>query len=54
MTDEQKAARGKELGIGRIAEPEEVAGVVAFLVSDDASYVSGQSLAISGASYILA
>ncbi len=54
MTDDQKAARGQELGIGRIAEPDEVAGVVAFLVSDDASYVSGHSLAISGGSYILA
>src|SRR4051812_24294339 len=39
MTDEQKVARGKELGIGRIAEPEEVAGGVAFPVSAEASYV---------------
>jgi len=54
MTEDQKLARGQELGIGRIAEPGEVAGVVAFLVSDDASYVSGHSLAISGGSYILA
>lgn len=53
-TSDQVLARGRELGIGRIAEPEEVAGVVAFLVSDDASYVSGHSLAISGGSYILA
>jgi NAD(P)-dependent dehydrogenase (short-subunit alcohol dehydrogenase family) len=54
LTVEQIRARGKELGIGRVAEPEEVAGVVAFLASDDASYVSGHSLAISGGSYILA
>jgi len=53
-TEEQIVARGRELGIGRVAEPEEIAGVVAFLVSDDASYVSGHSLAISGGSYILA
>jgi NAD(P)-dependent dehydrogenase (short-subunit alcohol dehydrogenase family) len=33
---------------GRIAEPEEVASVVAFLLSDAASYVSGQTLAIDG------
>lgn len=32
----------------RIAEPEEVAAVVAFLLSDDASYVSGQTVAIDG------
>lgn len=53
-TEEQITDRGRQLDIGRVAEPEEVAGVVAFLVSDDASYVSGHSLAISGASYILA
>ncbi len=53
-TEEQIKDRGRQLEIGRVAEPEEVAGVVAFLVSDDASYVSGHSLAISGASYILA
>lgn len=34
--------------IGRIAEPEEVAGVVSFLLSADASYVSGQTIAIDG------
>ncbi len=33
---------------GRIAEPEEVASVVAFLLSDEASYVSGQTIAIDG------
>lgn len=53
-TEEQIKARGRELSIGRVAEPEEIASVIAFLVSDEASYVSGQSVAISGASYILA
>lgn len=33
---------------GRIAEPQEVAAVVAFLLSDAASYVSGQTIAIDG------
>ncbi len=34
--------------IGRLAEPEEVARVVAFLVSDDASYVTGSSVLVDG------
>ncbi len=32
----------------RLAEPEEVARVVAFLVSDDASYVTGSSVMVDG------
>ena len=32
----------------RIGEPEEVAAAVAFLASDDASYVTGQTLNVSG------
>jgi 2-hydroxycyclohexanecarboxyl-CoA dehydrogenase len=52
-SDAEMRARGQALGIGRIAEPEEVASVIAFLASDDASYVSGHGLVVSGASYIL-
>jgi 3-oxoacyl-[acyl-carrier protein] reductase len=34
--------------LGRLAEPEEVARVVAFLVSDDASYLTGSSVLVDG------
>ena len=32
----------------RLGQPDEVAAVIAFLASDDASYVTGQTLAVSG------
>jgi NAD(P)-dependent dehydrogenase (short-subunit alcohol dehydrogenase family) len=35
--------------MGRIAEPEEIAEVAVFLLSERASYISGQAIAIDGA-----
>jgi 2-hydroxycyclohexanecarboxyl-CoA dehydrogenase len=34
--------------LGRLGEPEDLAGAVAFLASDDASFVTGQTLSVSG------
>jgi NAD(P)-dependent dehydrogenase (short-subunit alcohol dehydrogenase family) len=33
---------------GRIGNPEEVAGVIAFLLSDDASYITASEFAVDG------
>ena len=34
--------------MGRMGQPDEVSGVIAFLASDDASFVTGETVAVSG------
>ncbi|SDP49076.1 3-oxoacyl-ACP reductase FabG [Desulforhopalus singaporensis] len=38
--------------LGRVGKVEEVAGVVRFLLSDDASYITGQVLSVNGGMYM--
>lgn len=47
-TEEEMAEAKREIPLGRIGEPEEIASVVAYLASPDASYVTGQVLHVNG------
>ncbi len=43
-----KAAAAQRIPLRRVGQPSEVASVIAFLASDDASFVSGQTIYIAG------
>ena len=40
--------RANDTAVRRLARPEEIAGVVAFLASDDARYLTGQAIEVDG------
>ena len=48
LGDRDRSEYAKRVPLGRLAEPEDVAKVVAFLASDDASYLTGVVLPIDG------
>lgn len=48
LTEEQKAKMLEAIAMKRYGTVEEIAGVVSFLCSEDASYVTGQVIEISG------
>ncbi len=47
--DNAIAELGKTVPLGHVAEPDEIADVIAFLASDDARYVCGTTVEVSGA-----
>ncbi|MEJ7553158.1 MAG: 3-oxoacyl-[acyl-carrier-protein] reductase [Aquificaceae bacterium] len=51
LSDELKQAYLKNIPLGRFGKPEDVAGVVVFLCSDYASYITGEVLHVNGGMY---
>lgn len=48
LTEEQKKAELERIPMGRFAETEDIANLAAFLASDEASYITSQSIAVAG------
>ncbi|MGO9005151.1 MAG: acetoacetyl-CoA reductase [Beijerinckiaceae bacterium] len=42
-----------QIAVGRLGEPEEIARCVAFLVSDDAGFITGSTLSANGGQYMV-
>lgn len=52
MSSEMKATTISRIPAGRLGRPEEIGRATAFLVSDDASYIFGETLSVNGGSYM--
>ena len=48
LTDEQKEAAAKNITLGRLGQPEDIANTALFLASDMGSYITGQVISVDG------
>jgi 3-oxoacyl-[acyl-carrier protein] reductase len=52
LPEELKQKMLASIPLGRMGTPDDIAGVVKFLVSDEASYITGHVLAVNGGMYM--
>jgi 3-oxoacyl-[acyl-carrier protein] reductase len=51
-SDDELAEMRATTLLGRLADPDDIAGAIAFLVSDDARHITGQLLSVSGGQWL--
>lgn len=53
VPEEYVAAEEAAIPVGRLAEPEEIAAVLAFLASDEAAFIAGQAIPVNGGALVV-
>ena len=52
LADEHKTVLLSQVPIKRLGTPEEIAGAVSYLASDDAAYITGETIHVNGGMYM--
>jgi NAD(P)-dependent dehydrogenase (short-subunit alcohol dehydrogenase family) len=52
MSEEELQAAGRQVPLGRMAVPDDVANMALFLASDEASHITGQTMHVNGGAYL--
>lgn len=52
LTDDQKATIKKDIPAERLGQPEEIAATVAFLASEGAAYITGETIHVNGGMFM--
>ena len=51
-TEEQLAVRAREIPLGRMAQPDEIARVAVFLATSEAAWITGELIHVNGGAYM--
>jgi 3-oxoacyl-[acyl-carrier protein] reductase len=52
MPEEELQAVGRQVPLGRMAEPDDIAHMAVFLASEEASHITGQTMHVNGGAYL--
>jgi 3-oxoacyl-[acyl-carrier protein] reductase len=52
LADAQRSALNAQIPLGRLGQPADIAGAVAFLCSPDGAYITGETLHVNGGMYM--